>query len=168
MNAIVLPSGAALTSAAVPVMPPAPGRFSITTAWPPSLAESAGPTLRTMTSTPEPGLTGRMTRSGGRSAACACARQRPAHAEPAAAERDRQQHDVGRAAVVGRHRHEAAALLQVAVVDELLGLDDRRVRQTVRFELGDELGDVVAREDRAEPRDQLGARMDALLVGRQP
>ena len=33
---IVLPSGAALTIAVVPVMPPAPGRFSITTGWPPS------------------------------------------------------------------------------------------------------------------------------------
>lgn len=64
MKATVLPSGVALTSAEVPVMPPAPGRFSITTAWPPSALDKAFCAVRTMVSTPEPAPTGRITRSG--------------------------------------------------------------------------------------------------------
>jgi hypothetical protein len=59
----VSPSGAALTMAAVPVMPPAPGMFSITTGWPKALP-SATEAARTMLSTPEPALIGRMKRIG--------------------------------------------------------------------------------------------------------
>ena len=60
---IVWPSGRALTIACVPVMPPAPGMFSITTGWPTDLV-SAGLTVRMIVSTPEPGPTGRMVRNG--------------------------------------------------------------------------------------------------------
>src|SRR5256885_8868146 len=72
------PSGGALTSTDVPVMPPAPARFSITTGWP-SVLESDGLAARMIVSTPEPGLTGRMTRIG------ACARADGAQSEKTAA-----------------------------------------------------------------------------------
>src|SRR5882762_9307522 len=65
---MVWPSGAALTSTEVPVTPPAPARFSITTGWP-SAFDNAGLAARMFVSTPDPGLTGRMTRIG----VCACA-----------------------------------------------------------------------------------------------
>ena len=56
----------------VPVMPPAPGWFSITTLCPPSMLDRGGATARVMVSTPEPGPTGRMILSG-RSGTAACA-----------------------------------------------------------------------------------------------
>jgi hypothetical protein len=45
---MVWPSGAALTIACVPVMPPAPGRFSTTIGCPPSALVSDGLAARTM------------------------------------------------------------------------------------------------------------------------
>ena len=62
----------ACTIACVPVMPPAPGMFSITTGWPSDLV-SDGLTVRMIVSTPEPGPTGRIVRSG-LSDAALCAR----------------------------------------------------------------------------------------------
>ena len=53
------PSGGALTSAAVPTMPPAPAWFSTTTG-PPSAFESAGDAARVIVSTPDAVATGRM------------------------------------------------------------------------------------------------------------
>ena len=61
---IVWPSGRALTIACVPLMPPAPGKFSITMGCPPSALLTAGLIVRVIVSTPEPGPTGRMVRSG--------------------------------------------------------------------------------------------------------
>src|SRR5687767_1795534 len=66
------PSAGAFTRAAVPVMLPAPGRFSITTAWP-SAFESDGPTARVIVSTPDPGANGRMMRRGRSDCAAAAA-----------------------------------------------------------------------------------------------
>jgi hypothetical protein len=61
---IVCPSAGARTITDAPVMPPAPGRFSMTTPWPPSALVSEGAAARMMVSTPEPAPTGRTTRSG--------------------------------------------------------------------------------------------------------
>src|SRR5437868_1054646 len=63
MMAMVEPSAGAFTSAAVPVMLPAPGRFSITSGWPSAL-ESDGPTARVTASMPAPGDEVTMMRSG--------------------------------------------------------------------------------------------------------
>ena len=76
----VKPSGAALTTVEVPVMPPAPGWFSTTTGWPKALP-SATVAARTMASTPEPALIGRMKRTG--RSPCAQAGQAASAATPA-------------------------------------------------------------------------------------
>ena len=60
---MVLPSLGARTNCAVPVMPPAPGKFSITRLWPSTLP-MLGPIARMAPSAPEPADSGRMTRSG--------------------------------------------------------------------------------------------------------
>jgi hypothetical protein len=76
--------GRRLDSICVPVMPPAPGRFSMTTGWPPSERTSAVWAERTMVSAPEPAPTGRMTRSGvpfwARTPSAAAPREAPARA----------------------------------------------------------------------------------------
>src|SRR5438132_1377643 len=63
------------------------------------------------------------------------ARQRSPHTRTASAEKQWQQHDLRARAVVGRHRHEASACLQVRIVDELLGTYDRRVGRPCGIEL---------------------------------
>src|SRR6516225_5434163 len=65
----VNPSGADLTSADVPTMPPAPGWFSTMTGCPSALA-SAGDAARVIVSTPDAVATGRMNFTG-RSPICA-------------------------------------------------------------------------------------------------
>src|SRR4051812_25097090 len=87
MTPIVLPSGGALTIARVPVMPPAPGRFSTTMGWP-SVFDNPVLAARTMESTPEPALTGRITRMG-RCGAWALAAHARASAMPRNARRGR-------------------------------------------------------------------------------
>ena len=64
----------------MPVMPPAPGKFSMTTGWP-SAFDKAGLAARMMVSTPEPGPTGTMTRIG----VCAWAGSAPAKVVTSAA-----------------------------------------------------------------------------------
>ncbi|MOA23271.1 hypothetical protein D3C78_1438790 [compost metagenome] len=60
---IIEPSLGPRTICAVPVMPPAPGRFSITTGWPAALA-SWVLIARIAPSAPEPADSGRITRKG--------------------------------------------------------------------------------------------------------
>ena len=59
----VCPSGAARTTASVPMLPEAPTLFSTTTGRP-SLCESLGPTVRAMRSMPVPGVNGTMSLMG--------------------------------------------------------------------------------------------------------
>jgi hypothetical protein len=61
--ASVCPSGAAFAVASMPIMPPAPGRFSTITGWPRDSA-SLGPSLRAITSSVEPGANAAMIRIG--------------------------------------------------------------------------------------------------------
>src|SRR5438105_10838076 len=61
--------------------------------------------------------------------------QRSPHTRTASAEEQGQQHDLRARAVVGRHRHEAAARFQMRIVDELLGTYDRRIGQARGIEL---------------------------------
>lgn len=78
------PSFGARTICAVPVMPPAPGRFSITTGWPSAFARLAL-MARMAPSAPEPAESGRMTRSGRSGWPCARAGRRPVQAAARAA-----------------------------------------------------------------------------------
>src|SRR5512137_958760 len=64
----VLPSGGDCATACVPIMPPAPPRFSITT-WVPSASPIAGAAMRLTMSTEPPGGKGTTMRSGRRSCA---------------------------------------------------------------------------------------------------
>ena len=63
LTSSVEPSGAARTTASVPVLPEAPGRLSTTTGRP-RRSESFGPTVRAMRSMPVPGVKGTMSRIG--------------------------------------------------------------------------------------------------------
>ena len=60
---MVCPSGVALATSSAPRFPLAPGRLSMTTAWP-KRSESFGPTLRAMMSMPVPGENGTTTLIG--------------------------------------------------------------------------------------------------------
>ena len=71
----VLPSGAARTTASVPMLPEAPTRFSTTTGRL-RRSESLGPTVRAIRSMPVPGVKGTIRRKGCSppgAGACACA-----------------------------------------------------------------------------------------------
>jgi hypothetical protein len=92
------------------------------------------------------------------------ARQRTAHAGTPTAHQQRQQNDVGRAAIVGLHRNQAAARLEVRVVQQLLGPHDRRVGQARGLELGRQFIGAMVLQDLAQPSQQLGAYRDALRI----
>src|SRR3954452_9685727 len=57
---MVCPSGSALAAAAIPMVPPAPGRFSTTNGWP-SCSERRCVTVRAMMSVALPAVNGTMT-----------------------------------------------------------------------------------------------------------
>src|SRR5690606_28600082 len=94
-------------------------------------------------------------------------RQRPAHAESASAEQQRQQHRLRDVAVVGSHRCDSAALLQVRVVDELVRTHDVRVRQAGLLELRAQLVHAMVPKDLRQPAHQLGPHRHACAVGGQ-
>jgi hypothetical protein len=77
----VLPSGAARTTASVPMLPEAPARLSTTTGRF-SRSESLGPMVRAIRSMPVPGVNGTIRRSGA-SVVWACTRPEPDHAATA-------------------------------------------------------------------------------------
>jgi len=81
---ITEPSLGARTICVVPVMPPAPGRFSMTMGWPSALARLVL-MARMAPSAPEPADSGRITRSGLPSPWAYAMRGRPQAAAPSAA-----------------------------------------------------------------------------------
>src|SRR5262245_43183470 len=88
-TSIVEPSAGALASAAVATMVPAPGRFSITTDWPPHRADSRSARMRATTSVGPPAANGTRSFTGrdGKSAAvwAAATRAMPVASRKAAA-----------------------------------------------------------------------------------
>src|SRR6266446_6533504 len=71
----VVPSGLALATTSVPITPPAPPRFSTTTAWP-HFCESFAATVRAVMSVPPPGANGTMNVTGFAGYGCASAAQK--------------------------------------------------------------------------------------------
>src|SRR5215475_9882645 len=87
----VYPSGGLFIAASMPMVPPAPVRFSTTTCWP-IVSDMRSPAARAIKSIAPPGASGTMIRTGlfGQSDACAQARERlprPAATAPVAAKR---------------------------------------------------------------------------------
>src|SRR5438552_13188399 len=72
------------------------------------------------------------------------ARERRAHAETAAIHRERQQHRLRQIARLRANRNDAAARLEVRIVDELVGTHDRRERNAGFLELRHELVHAMA------------------------
>jgi len=94
------------------------------------------------------------------------ASERHAHAKAAAVERERKRHDVGRS-LFGLHRRQSPAGAKVRIVEQLVGTRDRCIGQARCFQLRRELVRAVPPQDFAEAREELRARMHALLVGRE-
>src|SRR5882762_2888976 len=68
----VVPSGLAFATASAPITPPAPPRFSTTTAWP-HFCESFAATVRAVISVPPPGANGTTNVTGFAGYGCASA-----------------------------------------------------------------------------------------------
>src|SRR5215510_13934211 len=135
---IVYPSGSALATDAAPMVPPAPVRFSTTTAWP-SRAASWSETVRAMMSMALPAVTGTITRSGLLGQACACASCVGAPVEPSnKANMASARHHMDRLPVAGVLAHtrrtiahtarERAMRLALIVVGALLAIGDGQAR----------------------------------------
>ena len=77
------------------------------------------------------------------------ARERLPHTRPAVSHQQRKQHNVRRGSFAGLHRHEATARLEMRVVQELLGLHNRRIRQAGGVELFRQFIDSMVFEDLA-------------------
>ena len=75
---MVWPSGSARATAPMPIVPPAPGRFSTTKGWP-SCSDSRCATVRAMMSVALPAVNGTITvtRLVGQDCDCACASASP-------------------------------------------------------------------------------------------
>ena len=93
------------------------------------------------------------------------ARQRPAGRQAFAVERERQQRHLGFLPRFGDQRGKPAASIEMRIVEQLLRLDDRRIRQSVRLEPLLQLVHGVLPKYLLQPRDEPLARQDALIVG---
>src|SRR5262245_19867961 len=94
---IVWPSGGAVATALAAVVPPAPTRFSTTTAWP-RISDSGWATMRAAMSVPPPAPNPTIRRIGRVGQSCACARpakKMAAHASSMAAGRDASREHTG-------------------------------------------------------------------------
>ena len=76
----------------------------------------------------------------------------------------REQWNLGRRSRFGLHRHEAAARLQMRVIEQLLRTTDRRVGQLGRFELLGQLVDQAQLEALGKTLQQRRTSVHALLV----
>ena len=91
--------------------------------------------------------------------------QRQAGFETRAAEAERQQRHLRALAGFRLQRREPAAAVEMRVIEQLLRLDDRGVRQAVRLEEVLELAGRISAQHVLQPRDQPFAGEYALIVG---